>query len=59
MHRVGRRELLALVLCLQVLAHKLCFHVDLEKDFKMTEDGSWRQLRQEIREDMRIPLPSH
>lgn len=59
MHRVRCRELLALVPCLQVLAHKLRFHVDLEKGFKMTEDGSWRQLRQEIRGDMRIPLPSH
>lgn len=47
MHRVRSRELLALVPCLQVLAHMLCFHVDLEKGFNMTEDGSWRQLRQE------------
>lgn len=48
MHRVPSRE-----------RHKLCFHVDLEQGFKMREDGSWRQLRQEIRKrtEVRIPLP--
>lgn len=33
--------------------------MDLGRGFKMREDGSWRQLRQEIRKrvEVRIPLP--
>ena len=48
-----------MVTCLEVLACKLCFHVDLGRGIKMREDGSWRQLRQEIRKrvEVKIPLP--